>query len=183
MKMRLHQFLSKCDEFSSKRDIKEAIWGGEIQINDSIMKDIKFEFNPNTKVVSYQGKVLKLPIKNHYFLVNKPSGYICSRLNRQEKELEKIEIAMGISEKLSAYEQVLETFLIHTNKTDDELRIIAYLRRAFEISDSEHRAILRSLDRQLEEIVHRNVRENIRYELKEINKRLAEVLDSVRIQK
>ena len=99
------------------------------------------------------------------------------------KELDKIEIAMGISEKLSAYEQVLETFLIHTNKTDDELRIIAYLRRAFEISDSEHRAILRSLDRQLEEIVHRNVRENIRYELKEINKRLAEVLDSVRIQK
>ena len=101
----------------------------------------------------------------------------------EEKELEKIEIAMGISEKLSDYEQVLETFLIHTNKTDDELRIIAYLRRAFEISDSEHRAILRSLDRQLEEIVHRNVRENIRYELKEINKRLAEVLDSVRIQK
>ena len=44
MKMRLHQFLSKCGEFSSKRDIKEAIWGGEIQINDSIMKDIKFEF-------------------------------------------------------------------------------------------------------------------------------------------
>ena len=101
----------------------------------------------------------------------------------EEKELGKIEIAMGISEKLSAYEQVLETFLIHTNKTDDELRIIAYLRRAFEISDSEHRAILRSLDRQLEEMVHRNVRENIRYELKEINKRLAEVLDSVRIQK
>ena len=101
----------------------------------------------------------------------------------EEEELDKIEIAMGISEKLSAYEQVLETFLIHTNKTDDELRIIAYLRRAFEISDSEHRAILRSLDRQLEEIVHRNVRENIRYELKEISKRLAEVLDSVRIQK
>ena len=101
----------------------------------------------------------------------------------EEKELEKIESPMGISEKLSAYEQVLETFLIHTNKTDDELRIIAYLRRAFEISDSEHRAILRSLDRQLEEIVHRNVKENIRYELKEINKRLAEVLDSVRIQK
>ena len=101
----------------------------------------------------------------------------------EEKELEKIESPMGISEKLSAYEQVLETVLIHTNKTDDELRIIAYLRRAFEISDSEHLAILRSLDRQLEEIVHRNVKENIRYELKEINKRLAEVLDSVRIQK
>ena len=53
MKIRLHQFLSKCGDFSSKRDIKEAIWNGEIQINDSIVKNIKFEFNPNTKIVSY----------------------------------------------------------------------------------------------------------------------------------
>ena len=35
------------------------------------------------------------------------------------------------SEKISTYEQVLETFLIHTNKTDDELKIIAYLRKVF----------------------------------------------------
>ena len=101
MKIRLHQFLSKCGEFSSKRDIKEAIWNGEIQINDSIIKDIKFEFNPNTKVVSYQGKILKLPEKNHYFLVNKPSGYICSRLNSQEKELGKKSIFELFEDRLS----------------------------------------------------------------------------------
>ncbi len=90
---------------------------------------------------------------------------------------------MTISEKLSVYEQVLETFLINTNKTDDELRMIAYLRRVFEISDSEHRSILSSLDRQLEDIVHRNVKQNIRFELKEVNKRLSEILESVRIQR
>ena len=87
------------------------------------------------------------------------------------------------SEKISTYEQVLETFLIHTNKTDDELKIIAYLRKVFELSDSEHRAILRSLDRQLEEIVHRNVRQNIRYELKETMERLSEIVDNIRVQK
>ena len=90
---------------------------------------------------------------------------------------------LTISEQISAYEQVLETFLINTNKTDDELRMIAYLRRVFEISDSEHRAILSSLDRQLEDIVHRNVKQNIRFELKEVNKRLSEILESVRIQR
>ncbi len=87
------------------------------------------------------------------------------------------------SEKISTYEQILETFLIHTNKTDDELKIIAYLRKVFELSDSEHRAILRSLDRQLEEIVHRNVRQNIRYELKETMDRLSEIVDNIRVQK
>jgi hypothetical protein len=90
---------------------------------------------------------------------------------------------LTISEQISAYEQVLETFLINTNKTDDELRMIAYLRRVFEISDSEHRAILSSLDRQLEDIVHRNVKQNIRFELKEVNKRLSEILESVKIQR
>ena len=101
MKIRLHQFLSKCGEFSSKREVKEAIWNGEIQINDSIVKNIKFEFNPNTKIVSYRGKILKLPIKNHYFLVNKPSGYICSRLNSQEKELGKKSIFELFENRLS----------------------------------------------------------------------------------
>ena len=100
----------------------------------------------------------------------------------EEKILEKGQ-SLTISEKLSVYEQVLETFLINTNKTDDELRMIAYLRRVFEISDSEHRAILSSLDRQLEDIVHRNVKQSIRFELKEINKRLSEILESVRIQR
>tara|TARA_B100000902_G_C26844102_1_gene684851 strand:- start:77 stop:544 length:468 start_codon:yes stop_codon:yes gene_type:complete len=100
----------------------------------------------------------------------------------EEKILEKGH-SLTISEKLSVYEQVLETFLINTNKTDDELRMIAYLRRVFEISDSEHRAILSSLDRQLEDIVHRNVKQNIRFELKEVNKRLSEILESVRIQR
>ena len=41
MKIRLHQFLSKCGEFSSKKEIKEAIWNGEILVNNSIVKDIK----------------------------------------------------------------------------------------------------------------------------------------------
>ena len=92
-------------------------------------------------------------------------------------------VSLTNSEKISTYEQVLESFLIHTDKTDDELRIIAYLRKVFELSDSEHRAILRSLDRQLEEIVHRNVRQNIRYELKGTMDRLSEIVDNIRVQK
>jgi len=98
-----------------------------------------------------------------------------------------VEIEEGIpltsSEKISTYEQVLETFLIHTDKTDDDLRIVAYLRKVFELSDSEHRAILRSLDRHLEEIVHRNVRQNIRYELKGTMDRLSEIYETLRVQK
>jgi 16S rRNA U516 pseudouridylate synthase RsuA-like enzyme len=81
MKIRLHQFLSKCGIFSSKSEVKKAIWDGEITVNGSVVKNISFEFKPNKKIVMYQNKELYLPTENVYFLLNKPSGYICYRLN------------------------------------------------------------------------------------------------------
>ena len=89
MKIRLHQFLSKCGIFTSKNEVKNAIWNGEVSVNGLTVKNIKFEFNPNTKSVTFKGKALALPTSDVYFLLNKPEGVICSRLNDQEKELNK----------------------------------------------------------------------------------------------
>ena len=92
LKLRLHQFLSKCGEFSSKSDVKQAIWDGDITVNDSIIKNIAYEFNPAKRSVKYRGKELFLPTSDVYFLLNKPPGCICSRLNSQELELNKTSI-------------------------------------------------------------------------------------------
>lgn len=92
MKLRLHQFLSKCGEFTSKSDVKKAIWDGDITINDSIVKNIAYEFNPAKRSVKYRGRELFLPSNEVYFLLNKPPGYICSRLNSQELELNKASV-------------------------------------------------------------------------------------------
>ena len=89
MKIRLHQFLSKCGIFSSKAEVKKAIWDGDITVNGSLVKNISFEFNTNKKTVMYKNKELYLPTENVYFLLNKPDGYICSRLNSHERELDK----------------------------------------------------------------------------------------------
>jgi len=89
MKIRLHQFLSKCGIFSSKNKVKEAIWEGRITVNGTIIKNISFEFNPNKKKVMYDERELSLPQTEAYFLLNKPLGYICSRLNSQERNLGK----------------------------------------------------------------------------------------------
>ena len=86
------------------------------------------------------------------------------------------------AEKRLVYEQILESFLIHTDRSDEAIQIIAYLRLAFEIEDSEHRAIIRSLDRQLEEIVHRTVIETVRYEMKESMDRFSQIIDQIRLQ-
>jgi len=92
MKLRIHQFLSKCGEFSSKEEVKQAIWSGDVTVNDSIVKHIAYEFNPAKRAVKYRGKELFLPDNDVYFLLNKPSGCICSRLNSQELEHHKVSV-------------------------------------------------------------------------------------------
>ena len=67
MKIRLHQFLSKCGIFSSKNEIKNLIWDGKITVNGSIVKNISFEFNPDKKKVVYEGKELSLPQNENIF--------------------------------------------------------------------------------------------------------------------
>lgn len=89
MKIRLHQFLSKSGVFASKKMVKDAIWKGNITVNGSMVKDIAFQFNPAKKAVCYMGQELTLPENQLYYVLNKPKGFICSRLNEEEKGLGK----------------------------------------------------------------------------------------------
>ncbi len=79
------------------------------------------------------------------------------------------------------YEQVLEAMLIHTDRSDDVLSQIAYLRSMFGIDEAEHRAIARSLDRHLEEIVHRTFIEEFRMRLNDSVERMGDIFDNVNI--
>ena len=88
----------------------------------------------------------------------------------------------GGQEKMMVYEQVLEAVLIHTDRSEDELMLVAYLRKAFQISDSEHRAITRSLDRQLEQIIHRNVLQDFRMRLDDTMEKIGGIFDRIGIQ-
>ena len=85
------------------------------------------------------------------------------------------------SEMRLVYGQVLEAMLIHTDRSDDVLAHIAYLSKMFLIEDAEHRAIARSLDRQLEEIVHRSFIDEYRMLLNDSVEGLRDILDNVKI--
>ena len=89
--------------------------------------------------------------------------------------------SIGSSEMRLVYGQVLEAMLIHTDRSDEVLEQIAYLRKMFGIEDSEHRAIARSLDRNLEEIVHRSFIDEFRMHLRDSVDRVGQIFDSVKI--
>ena len=84
------------------------------------------------------------------------------------------------SEMRLVYGQVLEAMLIHSDRSEDVLAQIAYLRMMFGIDDSEPRAIARSLDRQHEEIVHRSIIDEYRMRLNESVDSLRDVFDSIK---
>ena len=85
-------------------------------------------------------------------------------------------------EMILVYGQVLEEVLIHTDRSDDELTLVAYLRRAFSISDADHRSITRSLDRQLEQTIHRNVLQDFRMRLDDTMDRIGGIFDRLGFQ-
>ena len=85
-------------------------------------------------------------------------------------------------EMILVYAQVLEAVLIHTDRSDDELTLVAYLRRAFSISDADHRSITRSLDRQLEQTIHRNVLQDFRMRLDDTMDRIGGIFDRLGFQ-
>ena len=86
---------------------------------------------------------------------------------------------LGLEETRRVYEQVLEAFLLHTDRSEDELILVAYLRHSFAIDDAEHRAIARSMDRQLEHVVHRTVAEEIRMRLDDTLDRIGTIFDEI----
>jgi len=89
MKIRLHQFLSRTGHFSTKNKAKNAVWNGSISVGGRIVKDISYEFNPDKREVYFDGIELSLPRKYDYFILNKPKGVICSRINKHERSLNK----------------------------------------------------------------------------------------------
>ena len=83
---------------------------------------------------------------------------------------------LGLEETRRVYEQVLEAFLLHTDRSEAELILVAYLRHTFNIDDTEHRAIARSMDRQL---VHRTVAEDFRMKLDDSMERLGKIFADI----
>lgn len=84
---------------------------------------------------------------------------------------------LALEETRRVYEQMLEAFLLHTDRSEAEVILVAYLRHVFGIDDDEHREIAESLDENLEQVVHRTVTEDIRMRLDDSLERIGSIFD------
>ncbi|MEM3374236.1 MAG: pseudouridine synthase [Candidatus Woesearchaeota archaeon] len=80
MKIHLHQFLSRTGVFKNKQELINEIKNGFVSVDDQIIVNPMYRFNPLKKVVKYKGKILNIIDKKYYFVINKPVGYLSTRL-------------------------------------------------------------------------------------------------------
>ena len=72
--MRLDKFLSN-NGFGSRKDVKTLIKKQNVYVNDVLIKESDFSFDPSKDVVKVNDQIVKYK-EFYYFLLNKPKGYI-----------------------------------------------------------------------------------------------------------
>lgn len=88
-KIYLHQFLSKTGLFASKAELIRVIRDGEIKIDEKPATNPFFQLKPGKKEVYWKGKPIEEVEGFAYILLNKPKGYLSSRLTEMDRKLGK----------------------------------------------------------------------------------------------
>ena len=94
----------KSGKFRRMKDCIEAIRSGKISVNDEIINNPNYFFNPKTSLVKTENKKIK-KARKLYFLMNKPSGYLSQKAESEKTIydlLNKLHLSQEESQSLSA---------------------------------------------------------------------------------
>ncbi len=73
--IRLQKFLAEAG-IASRRKCEEYIIQGRVKINDNVVTELGTKVNPESDVILFDEKLVKLKQNNVYILLNKPIGYV-----------------------------------------------------------------------------------------------------------
>lgn len=88
-KISIHRFLTQTGLFANKQEVLVALKNDEIKIDGKIINNSLFRFRESTHKVTYKGKEIHSLKQNIYLLLNKPKGYLSSRLTKTDLKLKK----------------------------------------------------------------------------------------------
>ncbi|MBS3104855.1 rRNA pseudouridine synthase [Candidatus Woesearchaeota archaeon] len=95
-KTSLKQFLMKSGKFRRMQDCIESIISGKIYVNNEIINNPNYFFNPKKSLVKTENKKIK-KARKLYFLMNKPAGYL-SQKAESEKTIYDLLIKLHLSQ-------------------------------------------------------------------------------------
>jgi len=83
VKERLAKFLAQAG-IASRRKSETLILAGRVTVNGQVEKNVATNIDPNTDIVTVDGRKLQAEEKVYYIL-NKPVGYVCSLFDEHNK--------------------------------------------------------------------------------------------------
>jgi len=83
--IRLQRFLAQCG-LGSRRDCEDFITAGRVEVDGRVVNELGSTVDPGRQTVSLDGERLKVERKK-YFLLNKPSGYLCTSEDPQGRRV------------------------------------------------------------------------------------------------
>ncbi|MDD5111205.1 MAG: pseudouridine synthase [Candidatus Altiarchaeota archaeon] len=103
MKVYLHQFLSGTGSFDGKAAVYRAIREGEIAVDGKVVLNRLYQLRPGKREVRWNGAVLKPASSKTYIILNKPMGFLSSRLTPVERSFGRrsvFDLLAGLDEKV-----------------------------------------------------------------------------------
>ena len=119
MKLSIHQYLTRAGIFKSKKEVFDAIKNSQIKIDKEIITNPNHYFNISVHEVFYKNKSLSDITEKVYILLNKPLGYLCSKLTDEEKKLNKKSI-FEIINKDATIDEKTKNSLFSVGRLDED---------------------------------------------------------------
>lgn len=82
--IRLNKFLAG-SALGSRRSVESYITQGRIIVNGRVVTDLAKQVRPRSDKVFFDGEEVRYKTKFHYIILNKPTGYICSKSDPQNR--------------------------------------------------------------------------------------------------
>jgi pseudouridine synthase len=84
MKERLQKIISKAG-IASRRKAEELIMNGRVSVNNEIIIELGSKADISKDKITIDGEIISSPENKVYLILNKPSGYICSRTDPENR--------------------------------------------------------------------------------------------------
>ena len=122
--MRLQKFIALCG-IASRRAAEDMIINGRISVNGAIIRELGSKVNPDTDIVSIDGKTITAPEPKVYLILNKPKGYVTTLKDNFNRHtvLELIPPDLGRLYPVGRLDYDTEGLLLMTNDGDLTYRL------------------------------------------------------------
>src|SRR5699024_5033004 len=96
--MRLQKYMAQCG-LASRRKSEKMISQGLVKINGKVVTKLGTTINPKIDIIKVNNKTIKMESRNVYIMLNKPSRYVTTLSDEQDRKIV-TDLIEGVKERI-----------------------------------------------------------------------------------